>query len=258
MRPCGALPPLRRCASVRFHWRGAAKSGRQGLRVSLLVLAPLGASLFLLPQASAQMRDCAAENGLRAATTGSPVELSFRNASGERKRLHWIDYDSDRKFYTVVEPGKVYRPQTASGHAWVIADDSERCQTLVVAPADPATFVIGGTSAAQMAPPAPGIRQPIAQAPIVQPQPAPPPVVQAPQAVVPGPAAPAQQAMAAVPLPQISPVKQFQDGPRSGRASGTRHSAMVCLGRAGARRLAARRRSTSRQASPWGRRALSL
>jgi hypothetical protein len=179
-----------------------------GAAVALGVFASLGS-------AQAQTQDCSLESNLRSATTGAPVELSFRNASGVRKRLYWIDYDGERKFYTVVEPGNVYRQQTSSGHTWVVADDAEKCQTLVVAPAAPTTVDIGGPATAQMAPPAPGVQQsiqqqvqqPVVQAPVSQQ----PPVQLDPVAQASGAAQIGQPMQAAAePLPQVSPIEQFQ------------------------------------------------
>jgi hypothetical protein len=187
-----------------------------------VALAIGAAAVFLAPAATAQTQDCAIESSLRSSTTGTAVELSFRNAAGGRKRLYWIDYDGGRKFYTIVEPGNIYRQQTSSGHAWVVTDDTERCVSLVVAPVTATTIDIGGPVTAQLAPPAPGVQQPIAQAPVVS-----APVVSAPAASAPVQTAPAPvqspppaiasapQQAASEPLPQISPIEQFQlNGPQ--------------------------------------------
>jgi hypothetical protein len=175
------------------------------------------AALLFAPGAAAQTQDCGTESSLRSSTTGAAVELSFRNAAGDRKRLYWIDYDGERKFYTVVEPGNIYRQQTSSGHAWVVTDDTERCVSLVVAPVTATTIDIGGPVTAQLAPPAPGVQQPIAQAPVVSAPVASAPVQTAPAPVQsPPPAiASAPQQAASEPLPQISPIEQFQlNGPQ--------------------------------------------
>lgn len=167
----------------------------------------------------AQALDCSAEGSLRSAQPGSPVELSFRNASTERRRIYWLDPTGDRKFVGLVEGGNQFKQPTSSGHSWIVTDDAEKCLTAVTATADPMTIDIGGVATAQLMPPVPGAQQPLAPAAPAAPPPpavvqAPPPaaIVQAsppPAAVAAAPPEPApQDAMAQ--LPQVSPVEQFQ------------------------------------------------
>ena len=46
---------------------------------------------------------------LKSVQAGGPVELSFRNASAQSRRLYWIDQTGDRKFIGVVAPGNMLR-----------------------------------------------------------------------------------------------------------------------------------------------------
>ncbi|MFH1343337.1 MAG: hypothetical protein ABIL01_19330 [Pseudomonadota bacterium] len=164
----------------------------------------LGTTLFFVSPGAAQMQDCSAESSLKSVQAGGPVELAFRNASTERRRLYWIDPNGDRKFNGLIEAGNLLRQTTATGHSWVVTDDSEKCLYALTATTEPVTIDVGGVASAQLAPPAPGVQQPIAQAQVAAPLPpqgvaaAPPPDAVAPQ----------QAAMAE--LPQVSPIEQFQ------------------------------------------------
>ena len=171
------------------------------------------ATLISTLPAAAQSQDCSAESSLKSVQAGGPVELAFRNASTERRRLYWIDPNGDRKFNGLIEGGNLLRQTTSTGQSWVVTDDAEKCLFAITATGEPATIDVGGAATAQLAPPPPGVQQPIAQAPVAAPPP--PPVAQAapqlpppPVAAAPAPAAPPQAAMAE--LPQISPIEQFQ------------------------------------------------
>jgi hypothetical protein len=183
---------------------------------SALILAV--ATLSFISPSAAQALDCSAEGSLKSALPGNPVELSFRNASTERRRIYWIDPSGDRKFVGLVEGGNQFKQATSSGHSWVVTDDAEKCLVAITATADPMTIDVAGVATAQLAPPVPGAQQPLAPAapaalpPAVVQAPPPAPAVQdspppAPVAAAPPDPAP-QEAMAQ--LPQVSPVEQFQ------------------------------------------------
>jgi hypothetical protein len=175
-----------------------------------------GIALAMLSYAAAQAQDCTTESSLKSSQPGAAVELSFRNASSASRRLYWLDPNGDRKFIAVVTPGTVLRQPTSAGHSWVVTDDAEKCLHAVTAAAEPATIEVGETQTAQIAPPVPGVAQPIAPtaaAPVVA-EPAPP---MQPAPVMAQPAMPAAPMPAAAPpqnvavqLPQVSPVEQFQ------------------------------------------------
>ncbi|MDP3074188.1 MAG: hypothetical protein Q8N40_00990, partial [Bradyrhizobium sp.] len=190
-------------------------------RSAVVALAVGAATLISISPGAAQTQDCSAESSLKSVQAGGAVELAFRNASPERRRLYWIDPNGDRKFNGLIEGGNLLRQTTNTGHSWVVTDDAEKCLYAITATAEPVTIDVGGVATAQLAPPPPGVQQPIAPPPVnVQPATLPPPpVAQAPvvQQLPPSPALAAPPpAMAAPPqaamtqLPQVSPVEQFQ------------------------------------------------
>lgn len=142
----------------------------------------------------AQAQDCSSVGSLKSTQAGDAVELSFRNASTEGRRLYWLDQNGERKFVALVAAGEVLRQPTTNGHVWVITDDAEQCLYAVTASAVPQTFEVGAL--AQLAPPAPGVALPIA-----------------------GASPPAAE------MPLASPVEQFElSGPQriAPRSAGTR------------------------------------
>ncbi len=50
----------------------------------------------LFSGSAAQSHDCSAESSLKSVQAGDPVELAFRTAPTERRRLCWIDPNGDR------------------------------------------------------------------------------------------------------------------------------------------------------------------
>ena len=169
--------------------------------------------------------DCSNERTLKSPLSSVATELSFQNRSTEKRRIYWIDQEGDRKFYGIVEPGNAFKQPTMAGHAWVVTDDAEKCLYSFVATAEPRVVDVGVAAANVVAPP-PGGQAPIAQIPpaAALAAPAPPPVVAqvpqadqtapvaaVPQAAPPPPvASPLQNARAEEPVPQVSPVEQFQ------------------------------------------------
>ena len=171
----------------------------------------------LFSGSAAHSLDCSDESSLKSVQAGGPVELAFRNASTERRRLYWIDPNGDRKFNGLIEGGNLLRQTTSTGHSWVVTDDAEKCLYAITATAEPMTIDVGGVATAQLAPPPPGVQQPIAQAPVAAPPASAPgrPSPDRPAASAPAHcsrsaagARPPQAAMAQ--LPQVSPIEQFQ------------------------------------------------
>ncbi len=129
----------------------------------------------------ARAQECTDEGTVKSAQLGTAtVNLSFRNASPERRRIYWLDADGQRKFYGVVEPEHMLQQPSFPGFAWLVTNDAEKCLSIYTATDASATVDIGGNATAQVIAPPPGAAVAIAP----------------PQA-----AAAAPQAAAAVPLP---------------------------------------------------------
>ena len=197
-------------------------------RLSAVVLSTV--LIGALSSIAAKADDCSNEKALKSLPSSAASELSFQNASAEKRRIYWIDHEGDRKFYGVVEPGNAFKQPTFAGHAWVVTDELEKCLFSFVASAEPRVVDVGG-AVANVVPPPPGGQQPIVQAPpqvvvppvVVQTAPppaqtAPPPVQVAPPPVaaqLPPTAPPAADPTTLVDpqltdVPQVSPVEQFQ------------------------------------------------
>ena len=183
-------------------------------RSAVVALVVGAATLISISPGAAQSQDCSAESSLKSVQAGGPVELAFRNASTERRRLYWIDPNGDRKFNGLIEGGNLLRQTTSTGHSWVVTDDAEKCLFAVTATAEPVTIDVGGVATAQLAPPPPGVQQPIAQAPVAAPPP--PPVAQAAPQLPPPPVAAAPPPALARRKPPWPSCRRF---PRSSNSS---------------------------------------
>ena len=124
------------------------------------LLAPL-----LLAAAPASAQECLQEAMLKSLPGGMATEVTFRNVSDSPRRLYWVDDKGVRKFYAVVEPGKLHRQPTFDAHAWVVTDASEQCQSVIIASAAPMLVDIGGK--------VPAVARPVTPPPIVKPAKAP-------------------------------------------------------------------------------------
>jgi hypothetical protein len=93
--------------------------------------------------AVAQQIDCKVENTLTAIAGAAPVKLLFQNSSEEPRRLYWIDYNGQRKFYGVIAPGKDRQQQSSVGNHWVVTDNAEKCLAIFVVSPAVTTFDIG-------------------------------------------------------------------------------------------------------------------
>jgi hypothetical protein len=168
-----------------------------GLAAAIVVALMVGTS-------AARAQDCAGEGTVKSTQAGAAVELSFRNASNERRRIYWLDQNGERKFYGVVEPQHVLKQPTYAGHAWLVTNDAEKCLSIVTATDTAMTVDIGGAAAAQVTPPARG-----EEVAISQPQAGAQTGADAPEQAAPEQAAPEQADAAADKLPQVSPIEQF-------------------------------------------------
>jgi hypothetical protein len=188
------------------------------------VLARLALTLLACGIGTAQAQDCSNEASLKSATQGDAVELSFRNASNESRRLYWLDPKGNRRFVSLIRPGSIYSQPTAATHSWVVTDETEKCLFAVTATSQPQTIEVGTATAAQIAPPNAGTQQPIvaAPAPVAEAAPVAAPLASVPPApdaarsvpdvalnAVSDAASDAAQEDVPVQVPQVSPIEQF-------------------------------------------------
>ena len=109
-----------------------------------LAIAVLAAAMVMRGSpAAAQQMDCKVENTLTATAGAAPVKLLFQNSSTEPRRLYWIDYNGQRKFYGVVAPGKDRQQQSSVGNHWVVTDDTDKCLAIFAVSPAVTTFDIG-------------------------------------------------------------------------------------------------------------------
>src|ERR1700761_8093326 len=87
---------------------------------SALVLSVISADI-------ARAGDCRNEQSLKSAASTTASELSFQNGSNDKRRIYWIDQTGERKFYGVVDPGRVFQQPTFAGHVWLVTDEAEKC-----------------------------------------------------------------------------------------------------------------------------------
>lgn len=80
----------------------------------------------------ARMRSCDDESDLMSARTRQATTVWFRNEAGRTRKLYWLDFNGDRKFYAVIEPGQQVEQQTYGGHPWVVTDRRDRCVSIYV------------------------------------------------------------------------------------------------------------------------------
>lgn len=146
----------------------------------------------------AKADDCSNEASLRSQSVGADTSLSFRNGSTAARRVYWVDQNGARKFYGVVDPGSVFNQPAKAGEAWIVTDEAEKCLFTIIAASTPQLLDVGDSAASAVAPP-PGSQQPLSP-----PAAAPPAIAQV------QPAAADQQPVATEPVPQVSPVDQFQ------------------------------------------------
>jgi len=93
----------------------------------------------------AQQMDCSVEHSLTAVAGAAPVKLSFRNNSTQPRRLYWIDFHGERKFYGILAPGKDREQQSSAGNHWVVTDESDKCLAIFAASMTATAFDIGSS-----------------------------------------------------------------------------------------------------------------
>jgi protein tyrosine phosphatase (PTP) superfamily phosphohydrolase (DUF442 family) len=157
-------------------------------------------------------QDCAFEVVLKSSSRGAAVELSFRNASAESRRLYWLDANGNRKFIVEVAPGTELLQPTSAGSSWVATDNADKCLHVVTATEVAETIDIGDVQTADV--PAP-VSDVVAQSLVQTPSDVPSPGVANPVSqarALPDPSDNSDAAAAqedAGTLPQISPIEQF-------------------------------------------------
>lgn len=105
---------------------------RESLGLAIAVFFAMATVIRVSP-ALAQQTDCGGEGNLVAVAGNPPVKLSFQNSSAQPRRLYWIDFHGQRKFYGVVAPGKNHEQQSSVGNHWVVTDESDKCLAIFAA-----------------------------------------------------------------------------------------------------------------------------
>jgi von Hippel-Lindau disease tumor supressor len=100
---------------------------------------------------SAQQIDCSVERGLTAVAGAAPVQLLLQNRATQPRRLYWIDFQGQRKFYGIVAPGEDRQQQSSAGNHWVVTDESDKCLAIFAASPTANTFDIGLSGASPTA-----------------------------------------------------------------------------------------------------------
>jgi len=91
---------------------------------------------------------CEAEPKLRAYETRSATTIWFSNAGKTTVRRYWLDQDGKRvRYYPDLAPGQAVEQPTFVTHAWLIADEQDRCIAIYV-PEDPAPSAARGSGTA--------------------------------------------------------------------------------------------------------------
>ncbi|GAA4594266.1 hypothetical protein GCM10023194_60650 [Planotetraspora phitsanulokensis] len=69
---------------------------------------------------------CSAEGRLHSAY-GYASPLTVTNNSPEPIQIFWLDMAGNRQQYSTLQPGRYYRVDSYSNHAWLIADRRDEC-----------------------------------------------------------------------------------------------------------------------------------
>jgi hypothetical protein len=129
-----------------FQSLGAGMRRRESIGLAIALLFAMAVGMRAAP-VSAQQVDCGVERGLTAIAGNPPVKLLFHNRSTEPRRLYWIDYQGQRKFYGIVAPGKDREQQSSVGNHWVVTDASDKCLAIFAASQTANTFDIALSAA---------------------------------------------------------------------------------------------------------------
>lgn len=67
----------------------------------------------------------AEEQRLRSINSDTSTQIEFVNQRGDAVRVHWLDYQGSRTFYTQLDPGMSYIQPTYVSHPWIVTDTAE-------------------------------------------------------------------------------------------------------------------------------------
>lgn len=108
------------------------------MKTAIAGAAALAAYLLVAATSAASAQNCRDQDTLRSPPGATAAtELTFVNAGVESRRIFWIDRDGQRKFYKELGPHASHIQPTFVGHPWIAAREDDRCQTVVIAPAQP-------------------------------------------------------------------------------------------------------------------------
>jgi hypothetical protein len=69
--------------------------------------------------------DCEQENVLRSANFDTKTIISFKNSRSRPVKLYWIDYDGDRLFIELLNPGETKSQRSFLTHMFVVTDSND-------------------------------------------------------------------------------------------------------------------------------------
>ena len=93
----------------------------------------LGHHLAITGGPPAEVLDCSGEPDLKS-VQGPAATLTFDNgASTSARKIFWLDYSGNRKFFTTMPPGGSYSVNPLTGHKFVVTDATDQCVAIYVA-----------------------------------------------------------------------------------------------------------------------------
>lgn len=99
----------------------------------------------VLPTAAiAEPMPCSMLGKIKSLNHDHPIDVTFRNRSGERRVLVWMNYEGKAVITSTLEPGQVVGQHTFLTHPWAIFNDTGRC-LWIETPPGPGTVTIGET-----------------------------------------------------------------------------------------------------------------
>lgn len=87
-------------------------------------------------------RPCTQERTLRSQHSKEPTKITFVNASGMYRALHWIDFKGQTKDYGGLNAGEKKTFDTFRTHPWVITTGPGDCIEIFLPSAEPGTAVL--------------------------------------------------------------------------------------------------------------------
>ncbi|MGF1458838.1 MAG: hypothetical protein ACFBSG_07405 [Leptolyngbyaceae cyanobacterium] len=73
-------------------------------------------------QRTSQRHPVEGKTGARSMYSDQPTLITFINCTAEIRKLYWLDYVGERKFYQRLLPGQSYQLKTFLTHPWLVAD----------------------------------------------------------------------------------------------------------------------------------------